>query len=237
MPRLSRGSLAVRADLRRSPGLPEDIVQRNRPLALALLGLVVAAAAAAVLLTLWRRPVVRWQAVLDAAARKRTVHGKGRVYVRDGPEWEYALWGTIGPDGRCASKGMLRQVGLSPKGEAAAPQPEVLMLCQAMDYCGEGGIVVRLASDAADGVRARRERWGGREVLAVDVESPEGPGAEEAGGPDGWRLFLDPETMLLLVMDLYVVEEGRRTVTGMCEYEYDVPLPPGFDEAPTRAAQ
>jgi hypothetical protein len=210
----------------------EDAMRRRRSLTLAALALVVVAVVAAIgVLGVGGRPVVRWSEVLDALAQKETLRGQGRVYSADGPDWDYALWGKVGEGGSCTSKGMLRAMELPGGRNADGPGPEVVVLCQAMDYCGENGIVARLATDRSASGPARREKWRGREVLAAEVDSREVLGTEGAGIPESWRLLLDPATHLLLGMELYVTRGGERMVGATCEYEYDVPLPPGFEDA------
>jgi hypothetical protein len=195
--------------------------------------LVIAVGAAIVWFVSAQSPAVRWSDVLDAAAQRQTLRGLGRIYMGDGEEWEYALWGRVGEDGTWISKGMLRPVRL-PNAEASEePNSQVVAACQAMDYCADDGIVSELARRADRPAQPRREEYAGRRALLVDIDSEETLGPGEEGRPDAWRLFLDPETKVLLDMEIYVGKDRGRALRGRCEYEYGIDLPAGFDEAPT----
>jgi len=195
----------------------------------------VAAVAVAALVVVGRaRPAVKWSAVLEAAGGRETMHGRGRVYLKDGTEWDYALWAKIEGAGRFITKGMARPVSLRPGEEelSSEPPPELPMLCDAMNCCGEGGIVERLSGAGGGRARARRCEWGGRAALMVEVETRKALGESGEGYPDGWCFYLDPDAKLVRGMELFMVEEGELRLRGRCAYEYDLPLPPGFEEAP-----
>ena len=196
------------------------------------MALVATAAAAGVVLVLlvWPRPAVRWAQVLEAVGERDTVYGRGHVYLPDGTEWDYVLWASIEGPGRCVQKGIVRpanQRAALLEGIPAHLPP----LCAAMDPCGEGGIVARLAAAGRAG-RAEREEWGGRSVLAAEVKTAEVMGGTTKGAPDWCRLLVDPDAKLLLGVELFAAEGEDRVLWGGCEYHYDLPLPPGFEEAP-----
>jgi hypothetical protein len=204
---------------------------RNRLLAAALL---VVLAAAAWLLLGRARPVVKWSAVAESLHQRQTMHGKGRIYLSNGTEYAYALWGRIMPRGPCDVKGMALPVRTQGQ-EAELPaqaSPQLITLCNAMDYCGENGILTRLASGPRGPARARPGEWAGRAALVVDVPSPVPPAGEEAGYPDLFRLHIDTQTELVVCLELFLVEDGESKLRGRCDYWYDVALPPGFEEVP-----
>jgi hypothetical protein len=195
------------------------------PVALALAALVWLAVVRA-------RPAVAWPEVLEAAGERETVHGVAQLYLMDGSEWQYALWARIGGPGVSSSEGMLLQVRPAP-GEEETPgrlSEELQMLCRAMDYCGEAGIVTRLARGPENRTPARREAIRGKPVLMVDLAG-ESIGDEEAAYPDRVQVYVDPDTMLVSRLKLFMVEAGGPALRGLCDYRYDEPLPPGFGES------
>jgi hypothetical protein len=164
------------------------------------------------------KPGVDWPAVKAALMARETVHGQGR-YFGDGTEWDFAIWGAVRPDGRYVSKGMMVLAGAVAEED---PSPEVLRISSAMDYCGQEGLVTELLRDGGERARARTGQWGGDRVLLAEVDKP----------GEVWVVALEPETKLVLGMEMFVVEQGGRRLCGRCEYEYDRPLPPGFEQAP-----
>jgi len=195
-----------------------------------VVGLLVAAAAAGSWVVVARaRPVVRWAEVLEAARQRETINGRGWLYLRDGGEWEYALWARREGDDGWVTKGMLAPTGAAVGGE---PTPELAALCEAMDYYGEEGIVRRLAGHQSGRARARRRERAGQLVWEVQLDTPEGLRGEASGGPDGWRFLIDVKAKLVRRLEVSVTEGGEQRLRGWCDYEYDLPLPAGFEEAP-----
>lgn len=187
---------------------------------------LVAAAGVGALIVARARPVVSWTEVLQAAAARHTVHGVGRVQLAEGAEWECAIWAQVREMGECATEAMLRPVGA--EAEAGEPDEAVLGVCEAMTYCGEQGLLTRLAGAMGRGAQAQPTVWGGREVLVVEVEARVGLEGPPAGYPEVGRLVLEPETRLLLAMELFAERQGERQLVAWCEYRYGEPLPPGF---------
>jgi hypothetical protein len=189
-----------------------------------------AAAAAAVWLAATRaRPAVEWRAVLEALGERKTVHGLGHIYLRDGSEWEYALWGRVEGPGACHTEGMARPVRL-PRQSAGTPEKpneRLVMLVQAMDCYGEKGIIRRLAARAEKTTRARWVKLVTERVLLVELNRGEGLG-EGTPPVDEWAVYVDPETMSVRRLELFTVEGGKRVLRGRCDYRYDQALPPGF---------
>ncbi len=175
------------------------------------------------------RPSVSWSEVLAAVGERQTMHGLGRISLKDGSEWEYTLWARIGGPGVSVTAGMLRPLQLPP-GETEMPErpaEELELLCRAMDYSGERGIAARLAAGEKERAGARRAELGGERVLEVVLNSASVLG-KETGYPDEWRVYVDPETMLVRQVKLFLVEAGKPVLRAVCEYRYDEPLPPGF---------
>ena len=193
---------------------------------------VATAATAGIVLVLlvWPRPALRWAQVLEAVGERDTVYGRGHLYLPDGTEWDYALWARIEGPGRSVTRGMIRPANERAAARDVAPQ-ELTPLCNAMDVCGENGIVARLAAvgrvDAA-----RRTEWGGKPILVAEVNAQQALGVRGDGEPDWWRLFVDGQTKRVLGVELFAAEGEGRLLRGTCEYDYDLPLPPGFEEAP-----
>jgi hypothetical protein len=159
------------------------------------------------------------------------MHGLGSLSMKDGSEWEYALWARIGGPGVSVSGGMLMPV-TPPPGETQMPvrlDEDLQILCRAMDYFGEGGVVARLAAGEKEKTPARRVELGGESVLLVELSSVGIMGAETRH-PDEWQVYVDPKTMLVRQMKLFMVEAGKPVLRALCKYRYDEPLPPGFDE-------
>ncbi len=177
------------------------------------------------------RPAVAWPEVLEAAGERETLHGAGQLYLTDGSEWQYALWALLGGPGVSSSEGMLLQVRPAAGQEETPGQlsEELQMLCQAMDYCGERGIVTRLARGPENRTPARWEDIHGKPVLMVDLAG-QSIADEEAAYPDQVQVYVDPDTMLVSRLKLFMVEAGSPALRGLCDYRYDEPLPPGFGE-------
>jgi hypothetical protein len=165
------------------------------------------------------RSGVDWASVKAALMAQETIHGQGRVYASDGLEWEFAIWGIVKPDSAYASKGMI--IPANPVTEAG-PSPEVIRISNAMDYCGPEGLVTELLREGGRLGRARQGAWGGRQVLLAEVGRP----------GEVWVMAIDPESKLPIGLEMFVLEEGGRRLRGRCEYEYDRPLPAGFEQAP-----
>jgi hypothetical protein len=190
-------------------------------------GLLAAAAAVGSWVVTGRgRPVVRWVEVLEAARQRETIYGRCWLYPRDGSEWQYALWARREKEGGWATKGLLVPTGAAGGGE---PTPELTVLCEAMDYFGEEGMVGRLSGRQSGRARAGRLERAGQLMWEVELDTP---GGEAGGGPDGWRLLIDPKAKLVRRLEVFMTEAGTQRLRGWCDYEYDLPLPPGFEEAP-----
>ena len=195
--------------------------------------LVALAGVGAALAYSWSHPTVKWSQVAEAMGRQDTLHGLGRVYLPDGSEWEYALWARIEGPGKTISNGMVRPAGLSLEaglsGFRLPPDPMLIGMGQAMDVCGEKGIITRLIASGHTRARARRTEWGVTQALWVEMETP--PKLQEAaGGPDAWSFYLDPKSKLVLAVSMFVREQEQEVLRARCEYEYNVPLPQGFTE-------
>lgn len=171
-----------------------------------------------------RRPLVevRWREVLAAARQRGTVHGRGLVYGADGAAWEYAVWGRFGK--QFESRAML-----SPRGEVGDPGASVLARCRVLECYGEDGAVSRLAERAGPSP-AEDAEWGGRPALITRLKGSE-VGMAPVEGIEGFcRVILDPESQLVRAVELFGGTDGRDELLGRCEYEYDLGLPPGFEE-------
>lgn len=173
--------------------------------------------------------------MLRAAGRTKTMHGTARIYPKDGGIWEYGLWARVSGPGRCEAKGPVRRVRAGP-GEGPAPvkpDPELVSLCNAMTYCGKDGIVTKLAARPGVVVRGRRSESAGRPAWEFHFRTADVlPPGEGASYPAAWTLLADLKTELVQVVELYAIEDGDLRLRARCEYEYDRPLPPGFDQAP-----
>jgi len=53
---------------------------------------------------------------------------------------------------------------------------------------------------------------------------------EETRHPDEWQVYVDPKTMLVRQIKLFMVEAGKPVLRAVCKYSYDKPLPSGFGE-------
>ena len=194
------------------------------------IALAVSAAAAALLFVVRPKTEVEWSEVLEAVGECDTMHGRGRVCLRDGTEWDYALWARIEGPGRSVTRGMVRPANERAAARDDAPE-ELAPLCNAMDVCGENGIVARLAAvgrvDAA-----RRTEWGGKPILVAEVNTQQALGVRGEVEPDWRRLFVDRHTKRVVGLELFTAAGEGRLLRGTCEYGYDLPLPPGFEEAP-----
>jgi len=206
--------------------------ERRVPVHLWLLAvaLAVSAAVAALLFVVRPKFEVEWSEVLEAVGGCDTMHGHGRVCLRDGTEWDYALWARIKGPGRAVTRGMVKPANERAAARDDAPE-ELAHLCNAMDVCGENGIVARLAAvgrvDAA-----RRTEWGGEPILVAEVNTQQALGVRGEVEPDWWRLFVDRQTKRVVGVELFTAAGEGRLLSGTCEYDYDLPLPPGFEEAP-----
>jgi len=197
-----------------------------------LIAVALIAAIAAIGGFLWSRPAVSWSAVAAAVGRQDTLHGKGRVYLKDGSEWEYALWARVEGPGSTIPNGIVRPVR-RPPGKTTLPSeadPVLLMLCNAMDVCGKEGVITQLALGPAKSARARRTEWGGRPAFMVEVRTPTRLAAHSNLYPDSWRFFLDRDAKLILAFSMFIDEHGESKLHARCEYEYNVSLPSGFRE-------
>jgi len=197
----------------------------------ALVVLPVAALAVVGIAHLQARRTVRWSEVAQAIGRQDTLHGTGRVYLADGSEWEYALWGKIEGPGKTITNGVAMPVRLPPGQNHVPAQPDSTLtgLGGAMDVCGQEGVVTKLAA-AGQRARGKRADWGGKRALVVEVDTP--PGLRDPGGrgPDSWRFYIDPESKLVLAVNMFVRERNQEVLRARCEYEYNAPLPEGFKE-------
>ena len=133
---------------------------------LAILPIVLGAAAISWFALARARPTVAWSDVLAAAGQRQTMNGLGSLSMKDGSEWEYALWVRMGGPGVSVSGGMLLPVSPPPGGNQmpAKLDEDLEMLCRAMDYFGEGGVVARLAAREKEKTPARRVELGGESV-------------------------------------------------------------------------
>jgi len=186
----------------------------------------------AVLVFSWVRPVVRWRAVAEAMGRQDTLHGIGRIYLRDNSQWDCALWAKVEGPGQTIPNTMARPVRL-PAGQTTVPQrpdPMLMAFQQAMDLCGEEGIITRLAASGHSRRRGRRTEWHGQPAITVEVQNPASLRRGATGFPDAWRLVVDPQSKLVLAATMLVKESGEDVPRGRCEYEYNAPLPKGFRE-------
>jgi hypothetical protein len=191
-------------------------------------------------LLLWRltsaaRPAADWPASLKALDASKTMHGRGLCYLKDGTAWEYALWVRVRGPGDYQIKGLSRRVRPGPEEVPlpSAPDPQFLELCGAMTYCGDGGVLTRLAHSPTGRVRGRTTEWQGRPASEFQFLTGEVLAESERDRyPDAWTFIVDPETGLVLASELFTVENGVRRLRARCSYEYGEPLPAGFEEAP-----
>jgi len=210
---------------------------RGRRLLPLALGVAIAAGVLGWALAGRARPVLKWSEVLEAVGQRNTMQGRGWLHLRDGTEWRYGLWARMESGGRVITKGMLVPVSAA---AARKPTPELVGLCEAMSYCGEEGILRRLAARKgglpagrqAGRARGRRIAWAGRRAWELRFDTPKELQEEGRRYPDRWRFVIDPETKLVRRVELFVREDGEERLRGWCDYEYDRPLPPGFEEAP-----
>ncbi len=192
-------------------------MNRKRNAALAT-GLALLLGVAAYLVTR-DRSGVDWASVKTALTAQETIHGQGRIYAGDSQEWEFAIWGIVKSGGEYVSKGMI--IPANPATESG-PSPEILRISNTMDYCGPEGLVTELLREGGRQGRARPGAWGGQRVLLAEVGRP----------GEVWVMAIDPGNKLPLGLEMFVLEEGGRRLRGRCEYEYDRPLPAGFEQAP-----
>ncbi len=173
------------------------------------------------------RPMVRWDEVAAAVGRQDTLHGNGRVFLENGSEWEVALWAKIEGPGRMTPNWLVRPVKL-PEGQSSVgeePKPGLMKLVEAMDICGEQGVVTGLAGRRVKQA-ARRTQWSGKDVLLAEVRIE----SSARGGPELWRVYVDEESGLVRAVAMFAEENGAERVRLRCEYEYNAALPPGFRE-------
>jgi hypothetical protein len=175
------------------------------------------------------RPTVEWSAVLDAAASRKTMHAIGVVTLADGSQWDYTLWRDLAHPLTSRPAGMIR-----PREQEAAvppePDPELLRLCEAMDYRGERGLVTLLAQTRRPG-RATRAEWDGHPALMVEVRPARD--LRRAGGDfsDLVRLYIDEPTNLVVGMEQFARAGSQWRLRARSGYEYDVALPPVLEGA------
>ena len=195
------------------------------------LAVILAIVLAAIIFS-WVRPMVGWSVVAGAMGRQDTLHGSGRVYLRDNSEWDCALWAKVEGPGKTIPNTMVRPVRL-PAGQTAVPErpdPMLMALGQAMDVCGEEGIITRLLASGDSRARGRRTEWHGKPAIMVEMQSPASLRRAASGYPDAWRFVVDPKSKLVLAVSMLVKEGGEDVPRGRCEYEYNAPLPKGFRE-------
>ena len=186
-------------------------------LVIALLGAVAAWA-----LLARARPVMRWSQVLEAVEQRETVHATGWLYPSPGMEWRYSLWARGEPRGEWESKGMLLPgVGA----EEADPDAQVQELCDAMATCW-------LPVHWGGKLTGRRVEWAGLPMWEFEIDPSREMRDGKEGRPYRWRLLVDPETRLVRRLEILVRQEGVQRLAGWCDYEYELPLPPEFEEAP-----
>lgn len=204
----------------------------RRPSRSGLLWVGAAAALVAVVTILFLRlfPPVSWVAVAEAMGRQDTMRGRARIYLSDGSEWEYALWASIHGRGKTMANGMARPVRKPPGQQALSkkPDPALLMLGKAIDIGGPDGIIKQLVDSGHRYVLGRRIELRGQPAIVVEAKTPRRQPSAPGGGPDAWRLVLDPDSKLVLAASASMEEGGHSRLRARCEYEYNLALPPGF---------
>ena len=175
---------------------------------------------------------VSWPAALEAAEQRTTIHGMARFYLEDGSEWAYTLWVRVEEAGPGTDEGLLGllKVGGRRAEEMRGPDPELVALCKAVNYYGHEGILRRLAA-ARGSAPAKRVALDEGSALVVELTGQEAFG-RQGTPPHLWHLYLDPDTLLVRKLEVFADDAGVRLRRAVCEYEYDAPLPPGFDEGP-----
>ena len=194
---------------------------KSKRLMLTALALALAAAAAGLLLR-HARPVLAWSEVMQALAHRETVHGRGWLHPSPGVEWHYALWARRRRNADWESKGMLLP---GAGAEQAQPSPQALALCDAIATCW-------FPTDRKGTAKGRRVERAGLPVWEFEI-TPSQETRDEGKSPHyRWRLLLDPKTKLVTRLEILAIQGELQTLAGWCDYEYDQPLPPGFEQAP-----
>lgn len=201
----------------------------------AVFAIVVGAGLIAWVVVARARPAVSWPLVLQAVGDQTTIHGSARIHLEDGTMWEYSLWSRVEGPGRCETKGLAKRARPAP-GESPLPErpsAELTELCQAMDCCGEDGVVTRLASQADKPMPGRWGELGGQRVWEFRLETADATAAGQGEGhPEAWVIAVDPKTKLVRALEVSAAGSGALGLRARCEYEYGKPLPAGFGDAP-----
>jgi len=194
----------------------------SKRLIVGALALPLAAAAAAGLLLTHAPPTLTPSEVRQALARRETVYARGWLYPTPGVEWHYALWAQKNPGGDWESKGMLVPgVGAGD----AEPTPQVQELCDAIASCW-------LPRHWRGSLRGRRVERAGLPVWEFQLDPSRHMRDQAKGRTYTWRLLVRPDTKLVQRLEISITQDGAQRLAAWCDYDYDLPLPPGFEQAP-----